>query len=197
MTEKVKELKKFSKTIKILYVEDDKESRIQTKKMLDNFFPNTTLATNGKEGLEEYLHFYEKNSSYYDLVISDISMPIMDGLKMSKEIFAIHSLQPIIVLTAHNEIEFLANAINIGISGFITKPIEIQNFINILYKTIIAIHDRKFVLAHSHQIDNLIYENEKECEKIMQKNLQLEKSLQDIKDYNNSKNSTPSLLSIS
>jgi YesN/AraC family two-component response regulator len=90
-------------------------------------------------------------------------MPIMNGLEMSSEILKKNSMQAIIITTAHNEIEFLSKAINIGISGFITKPINNTQFINTLHRVSLAISDRKFVEAHVYQMEEITIELEQKC----------------------------------
>ena len=85
-------------SIKVLYVEDNKKTRVQTLKMLGEFFVNIDVAVNGEDGLL----FFKSNKSY-DLIITDISMPVLDGIEMSKLIRSIDSNIPIIAVSAHNE----------------------------------------------------------------------------------------------
>jgi len=59
-----------------------------------------------------------------DIIITDLNMPIMDGITMSKHIKEDDFYQPIILLTAYGDIEELQEAINIGLNAFISKPIE-------------------------------------------------------------------------
>jgi len=176
MKTKINELKEYGKTFKILYVEDNEEARIQTQKMLNNFFPDITIAVNGKDGLEKYLDFYKKHDLYFDLVISDINMAIMDGLTMSEEIIKHNSLQPIIITTAFNEVEFLTKAINIGVSGFLIKPIANEQLINVLYKISLTISDRKFIEQHVEQMEELTLSLEKQYKEVALRNTELERS---------------------
>ena len=73
-------LEKYSKDISILFVEDDLSIRTEIKELLEEIFSIVYVAVDGKDGLEKYLDFYKKNSVYFDLVLSDIQMPNMDGI---------------------------------------------------------------------------------------------------------------------
>ncbi|NWF66624.1 MAG: response regulator [Campylobacterales bacterium] len=105
----------------ILYVEDEKEIR----DLLDNFlkrkFKNIYIGTNGKEGLDLFLEYKP------DIVLTDITMPIMNGLAMAREIKKISQNTPIIVLSAHNETAMFLEAIDIGIDDYMLKPISLKS----------------------------------------------------------------------
>ena len=62
-------------------------------------------------------------------------MPIMDGIELTKHIYKENKDQSLIILSAYNETEYLMELINIGITQFILKPIDIDKFINVIYKT--------------------------------------------------------------
>ncbi len=104
-------------------------------------------------------------------------MPNMDGIEMSTEIIKKNSLQAIIITTAYNEMGFLTKAIDIGISGFITKPINNIQFVNVLYKVSLAISDRRFVEEHVHQMEEMTIKLEEQNKELTERNLKLEKSL--------------------
>jgi len=176
MKTKIKELKEYGKTFKILYVEDNEEARSQTEKMLSNFFVDITIAVDGEDGLTKYLNYYKEHNVYYDLVISDINMPIMDGPTMIIEMLKHHLLQAVIITTAHNEMECLLNAIDIGVSGFLVKPITNAQFINTLFKVSLVVNDRKLLEAYVEQMEELTINLEQQYEEIKRKNLELEQS---------------------
>ena len=77
----------ITNTLNILYVEDDESARQQTIKMLKNYFTNIDVAIDGKDGLENFDKYFIENNKYYDLIITDIQMPIMNGISMIKEIY--------------------------------------------------------------------------------------------------------------
>ena len=68
----------------------------------------------------EVVQFVKENE--YDLVISDLKMPGMDGIELIAEIRKIDQYIPILVITAYSSIESAENAINKGAYDYITKP---------------------------------------------------------------------------
>ena len=128
-------LEKYSKDIRVLFVEDDEFIRKETKELLEDIFQKEiTVAVDGKEGFEKYMNYFKENNRYYDLAITDIKMPNMDGIELTKLIYTQNKNQPLIVLSAHNESEYLMQLINLGISQFILKPIDFDNFVEVIYK---------------------------------------------------------------
>ena len=91
------------KNITVLYVEDEKDLREVTSSILQSFTKNQYIATNGQEGYDLFL----KHDSDIDLIISDINMPILNGLEMIKKIKDINKNVPIIVTTAFSNKEYL------------------------------------------------------------------------------------------
>ncbi|AZV46717.1 hypothetical protein C3L23_05350 [Nautilia sp. PV-1] len=108
----------YLKKLTCLYVEDDDSVRESFLVILNKIFKEVYIAKNGKEGLE----LYKKHNP--DIILSDIKMPQMDGLEMAKEIKSINPDAYIILLTAFTDIEFLKQAIDLGVEGYITKPVD-------------------------------------------------------------------------
>lgn len=126
-------LEEYTENMHVLFVEDDEFIRKETTELLSDIFPNVDTAENGEEGLSLYKEFYNKNSRYYDLIVTDIKMPKMNGIDLTKNIYQINEEQPVIVLSAHSDSEYLMELVNIGIAQFITKPIEINNFVHVIF----------------------------------------------------------------
>ena len=144
-----------SKNLNILYVEDDDELRKSTTQLFLNFFNSVDTAVDGLDGLEKYKQYNEDNAYNYDLVISDISMPNMDGMKMCESIKKNCCEQAVVLITAHDEINFLHDAIYLGVNGFLTKPIDINQLQTVLYKTTQKIVDQNLLNKHYKQIEDL------------------------------------------
>ena len=117
---------KCLKHITILYAEDDILIQKQTAGILENLVKKVHVANCGKEALELF------NENSIDIIITDITMPNMSGIEFSKEVRKNDSEIPIIVISAHNDSNILIEAIEIGISRFILKPINISNLMNIV-----------------------------------------------------------------
>ncbi len=121
----VSELIKFTKTLKILYVEDNLEARETTACLLENFFDDIVIAVNGLDGLNKF-------NDDIDIIISDIDMPKMNGIEMTKKIRELNSDVYILIFSAHKESGYLKNIRDIAANDYISKPIDITQFIDLL-----------------------------------------------------------------
>lgn len=131
--EKVAYIKSYGSTLDVLYVEDDPSISAEIHPFLEKFFNKVDTAADGAEGLEKY-----KGQSYA-LVITDIEMPHLDGIKMSREIKQLDPEQDIVITSAYSDSSYFTEAIKMGIDGYILKPIDYDQLIDILYKTMMRI----------------------------------------------------------
>ena len=127
-------LEKYAKDVSILFVEDDKGISKEMELLLSEVFSNIKVTFDGVEALEEYHKYYVLNDKYPDLILTDIRMPNMNGIELIKHIYKENPTQKIIVLSAHNESEYLMELVNLGIYRFILKPMDYDNFIEIIFK---------------------------------------------------------------
>ncbi|HEA7276533.1 TPA: response regulator transcription factor [Campylobacter jejuni] len=114
------------KELIILVVEDEIKTRELLINVLSERFSKVIGAQNGDEGLKKFKKFKP------DLVITDIAMPIMDGLDMAREIKEISDDVPIVVLSAYSEKERLLRSIDIGIDKYLIKPVDIEELFKVL-----------------------------------------------------------------
>lgn len=114
------------KELIILVVEDEIKTRESLINVLSERFSKVIGAQNGDEGLKKFKKFKP------DLVITDIAMPIMDGLDMAREIKEISDDVPIVVLSAYSEKERLLRSIDIGIDKYLIKPVDIEKLFKVL-----------------------------------------------------------------
>ena len=149
----------FTSKITLLYVEDDDQARETTTLMLSNFFDNIIVAVNGRDGIEKF------NENNIDLIITDINMPILNGLDMIKELDADI---PIMIISAHNEPEFLLEAIRFGVDGFIIKPLEHTQFL----KSLGSIVEKMILLDKSKNYQEMLESEVKERTKELQNKLE-------------------------
>ena len=158
-------LEKYAKDISILFVEDDKGISKKMELLLYEIFSKIKVAFDGKEALEEYCNYYKTNNEYPDLIITDIQMPNMDGVELIKHIYKENPNQRIIVLSAHNESEYLMELVNLGIYRFILKPMDYDNFFQIIFKISKEIYMEKYKVSDKKEIflklnDSLIWNKE-------------------------------------
>ncbi|MFA6740912.1 MAG: EAL domain-containing protein [Arcobacteraceae bacterium] len=121
------------KNITILYAEDEKDLREVTHQILKGFTKKQYVAQNGQEGLE----LFKKYEKEIDLIITDVNMPILNGLDMVKEIKKINLNIPIIVATAFSNKEYLLEAIDIGVDKYVLKPIDIAKLLQVMSQSLI------------------------------------------------------------
>lgn len=127
-TEDLSKLLQETMKLNVLYVEDDEETRVHTLKMLHNFFSSVVVCFNGIDGLEKF-----KNDNF-DLVFTDINMPNMNGIEMIKNIRILNKNIPIVIFSAHDEVEYFLNSIKVGIDGYILKPFDYEAVEEIIIK---------------------------------------------------------------
>ncbi|MGB6327510.1 MAG: diguanylate cyclase [Halarcobacter sp.] len=123
--------------LEILYVEDDKNLREEYQKFFSKRCDTLFLAFNGQEGFDSFL----KNKP--DIIITDITMPIMNGLEMIKKIREVDTSVPIIVTSAFNEQEYLLEAINQGVTRYILKPFNRKLLKQLVEETITFVNLKK------------------------------------------------------
>jgi len=116
--------------LNVLYVEDEPFSREMVSLMLKNFFKNLDIAQNGQEALEK---FKQKN---YDIVITDMNMPKLNGFELAREIRKLNKETSIIFLSGSNDTDSLLKSINLGIDGYLVKPINLEQFIQVLTRVL-------------------------------------------------------------
>ena len=130
-------LKKQCEPLSVLYVEDEKELNASVVRYLSKFFGHVETTYNGEEGFEKY------NDGTFDIVMTDINMPKMNGIELAKKIKAINPQQVIIIVSAYTETNYFMDAIHLGISDYIIKPIDYEQMNNVLYKLSSAVQMSK------------------------------------------------------
>ena len=112
--------------ISVLYVEDELPTRDKIASILKREVRCLFLAENGKEGLALFeLH-------HPDIVITDIKMPVMDGLEMAERIKAIDKDAHVILTTAHGEADFFMKSIKVGVDMYLLKPVDVSTLLRTL-----------------------------------------------------------------
>jgi len=169
----------------ILYVEDEDGVRTQLSKLLSRFSSELYIATDGKVGLE----LFKKHLP--NIVITDIKMPVMNGIDMVKLIKDINSEQHIIFTTAHSESEYFIDAIETHVDGYILKPISFPILTQKLNQITKQINTEKELLAQqtltneiTQMLNLLIVLDEKNNIIYSNKNFLKFFSLTDIEQFN-------------
>lgn len=103
--------------IRVLYVEDEDDVRQELCDYLKLQVKEVIQAKNGQEGLELF------QSQKPDLIITDIKMPVMNGLDMIEKIRTLNSKIEVIITTAYNDKGFIVRATDLGVYKFLVKPL--------------------------------------------------------------------------
>ncbi len=140
------------KTLKVLIVEDETKLANLIKASIKELFFKVNIAKDGIEGLKKFQSFKP------DIIISDITMPNLDGLEMCQRIRKESNI-PIVILSAYSQKEKLLKAIDLGINKYFIKPFDIEEFLEYLKnlsKNIKKIKTYKLK-------DNFVFDNNSVC----------------------------------
>ena len=119
------------KNLKVLYVEDEIVLRDTTCSSLDSILKEVVVADNGEEGLEKF------QNDTFDLIITDLSMPVMTGTEMIEKIRELNKDIPIIVTTAYgSQNEDIIKLHDIGMDEYVMKPVDMMKLIEAIDKVI-------------------------------------------------------------
>ena len=149
MHSNMEELLRYSKTLHVLYVEDNEDARRFTMELLSRFFDHVTVAVDGNDGLQKF-----KEASF-DLILTDINMPKMNGVEMITAIKEVDEAVPVLILSAHNETHFFVEFIMLGIDGYLLKPVNPGQFIHTLTKVVKKIHLQNEVTAYRKELETM------------------------------------------
>ncbi len=123
--------------LNILLVEDNVINQEIVRELLEEEGATVRVCQNGKEGVEA---FDKSELFYYDAILMDITMPVMDGLEATREIRSIDredaSLVPIIAMTANAFLEDVGKSKEAGMNEYVTKPIDMRNLIRIIEENV-------------------------------------------------------------
>lgn len=126
--------------MKIVIVEDETRIREGIQKLIKRVsdeYEMIALAENGEEGLKMIIE------NQPEIVITDIKMPKIDGIEMLTRLKEIGKMPKVIVLSAYSEFEYARQAIKLGVSEYILKPISVVEFTNLLKSLCQQIRDEK------------------------------------------------------
>jgi len=137
-------VKHVFKDFTLLYIEDDEGVRHITLSILRRMFKETYEAQNGEAGYQLYL---EKQP---DIIITDIRMPKMDGITLSKKIRETDQETKIIITTAFSDERYLIEAVELNLERYIVKPLTKRNLIPALEKAVANItHEQKLFITEA------------------------------------------------
>ena len=140
----------FLKNMTVLYVEDDLDVQEQLVRYLRRRVGELLIASNGAEALSIY------RQQRPDIIVTDIMMPVMDGLALAAEIRKTDTSIPIILTTAFENSNYFMRSIEIGVDRYVTKPIDIELLNAALQKSAVRIRADQEVRLASKVFDNSV-----------------------------------------
>lgn len=123
MQEKIDKLK----LLKLLFVEDEEDLIDIISDTLTKLQANFLTAKNGEEALD----IINKNPDI-DVLITDINMPVMNGLTLINKLNEQGFNKPIIIMSAHTEIDYINKAKEYGVDNYLLKPFDFIKFIDLV-----------------------------------------------------------------
>lgn len=145
---------------KLLIVEDEKWEREGLVEFLDWSEMDIDIigaAANGVQGLKLAWEYHS------DIIITDIKMPIMDGIEFTRKVKDILPECRIIIITGYDDFEYAKEAIKLGVYEYLLKPVKKEQLVEVLNKTVEAISEGryrvKYLLGLKRQMAESKYED--------------------------------------
>ena len=132
--------------IKILVVEDDIKLNKLVRKALEEEGYDAYMALNADSALQMF------KEDHYDLIISDIMMPVKDGFALAEEVREFNSSVPILFMTAMDDFEAKKRGYELGIDDYMVKPIDTQELllrVGALLRRSQIVSERKLVVGNT------------------------------------------------
>ncbi len=132
--------------LKILIVEDDMELRqLFTHVLVKNGY-SVSGVSNGREGLDAI------EGTYFDLIISDVMMPVMDGFEMVRQLRECGNSTPVLMITAKDTFDDMRQGFLSGTDDYMVKPVNVNEMVlrvGALLRRAQMINDRKQVIGNT------------------------------------------------
>lgn len=117
--------------LKAILVEDEHDVRERLAHMLEQIDTEFVLTHRYENGLDAY---YDLINDPPDLIITDIRMPYIDGIKLAQLVKEVEPLIKIIFITGYDELDYAKQAIELDVIGYITKPTSLSEFERVIKK---------------------------------------------------------------
>src|SRR5829696_8320773 len=147
---------RISMSYKVFFVEDEIITREGIRDNVDwraGGFEFCGEATDGEKALPLL------RTTQPDVLITDIKMPFMDGLQLSKIVRERMPWVKIIILSGHDEFEYAQKAIGLGITDYLLKPVTVQKLQLVLQKLVIQLDQERKEQAHLKKLQEQAEDN--------------------------------------
>lgn len=146
---------------RVLLCEDETDAREILSFYLNTIFEEVTVAKDGEVGLAIYEENLKKGKDF-DLILTDIKMPNMDGMSMLERVYALNKNQKFIIVSAYKDEEKLLKSISLKVLGYFVKPLNVDNVMEMLRKAKEEVLKEKEAVIQTIKINSLFSYNKNE-----------------------------------
>jgi len=155
----LEDLVKFSKTIKVLYVDGDPHHRESAFGVFKIFFHDIDTAQNGEEGFQQFL------DNKYNLIITDINIDSINGIELIKKIRDISKDITILIMSSEEDKKHFMDLIKLGVDGYLLKPVQVKQFVEVIQKVIEKFKNKQELFEYKNNLEDIIKQKTAELTK--------------------------------
>jgi len=122
----------------LVIVEDERDVRSRLVSMIKKSGCNFEIVAEYETGIDAYDGITSDNP---DLILTDIRIPYINGIDLSKKVREVYPLVRIIIITGYSEFDYAKEAANLGVIGFVSKPVTLGDMRNLLKKAEASLND--------------------------------------------------------
>ena len=123
---------------KLVIIEDERDVRSRLVSLVEKAGRRFQITAEYETGIDAYTGVLSDNP---DLILTDIKIPYINGINLSKMVREVYPLVRIIIVTGYNEFDYAKEAANLGVIGFISKPVTLENIRDLLAKAEASLDD--------------------------------------------------------
>ena len=143
----------YTQQLSILFVDEKREDNVDYEKVLSRHCSRVIRAIDGKQALVLY------NQQDVDVVITGLDLRLKNGIELSKNILSINPEQDILFITTHTEPKYTLAALELQVSGYLTKPLSNKNLLRKLDSVAKQIFLKKEKLSYQNILQEVFHKN--------------------------------------
>ncbi len=147
MSNSLQKLKEGAENRSVLIIDDDTELASSLSRILKVFFKEYVIANDGEEAFSLFTERADTNP--FSLIITDLELPKMGGLRLIRQIRSIAPNQPIMILSAHDEAQYMAEAIRLNVQNYLLKPLSMPK----LFESLEKVFSIEIPVLHTNNIE--------------------------------------------
>jgi len=141
---------------KLVIVEDERDVRKRLVGMIEKSGCNFQVVAEYETGIDAYDGIISDNP---DLILTDIKIPYINGIDLSKIVRDVYPMVRIIIITGYNEFDYAKEAANLGVLGFVSKPVTLENIRDLLMKAEASLDEEFLTGSNLNRLSAFYHEN--------------------------------------